>query len=244
MSRGPGLGPRPGPVLGPAARARLRRSRRALRRALLLRGRLLAVLAVAAGFVAGARWAPPAAPTGVATPAAALDLPAGHRIVPGDLMTIRLPSGLRPDGVPADPRDQVLAAPVRRGEVITDARLLGPGLLRGQPATWRAVPVRIADAAAAGLVRPGERIDLLAGPGGVADLAAAADSGSLVAEAALVLAGRQDASGPGPGSVLDAAAATPTDGALLVVAVDAGTAARLAAVAGRPLTIALHGPRG
>ena len=41
---------------------------------------------------------------------------------------------------------RVLAAPVRRGEPITDVRLVGPSLLGATTAGLVAVPVRIADA--------------------------------------------------------------------------------------------------
>ncbi|GAA2211396.1 SAF domain-containing protein [Nonomuraea monospora] len=57
------------------------------------------------------------------------------------------------------PAGQTLATPMRRGEPLTDARLLAayrlpPGLV--------ATPVRIADAAAAALISPGSTITLLA----------------------------------------------------------------------------------
>jgi hypothetical protein len=65
----------------------------------------------------------------------------------------------------------VLAAPVRRGEPVTDVRLVAPGLLDGYPGLV-AAPVRVADAGAVGLLRVGDHVDLLAaGPeGGDADL--------------------------------------------------------------------------
>ncbi|UBU12518.1 RcpC/CpaB family pilus assembly protein [Nonomuraea gerenzanensis] len=57
------------------------------------------------------------------------------------------------------PAGQTLATPIRRGEPLTDARLLAayrlpPGLV--------ATPVRISDAAAAALISPGSTITLLA----------------------------------------------------------------------------------
>ena len=57
---------------------------------------------------------------------------------------------------------RVLAAPVRAGEPITDVRVVGPGLVRGQGPGSVAAPVRIADAGAVALVRVGDRVDVLA----------------------------------------------------------------------------------
>ena len=57
-------------------------------------------------------------------------------------------------------------APMRRSEPLTDARLLGPGLLAGYGTGLVATPVRIADADAAKLLSPGDVIDVLAVPTG------------------------------------------------------------------------------
>ncbi|MEQ6900679.1 SAF domain-containing protein, partial [Nocardioides sp. YIM 152588] len=100
--------------------------------------------------------------TGVrAVAVAARDLPAGARVEPGDLDRVGLPPDAVPDGVVEDPTGVVLAAPLRRGEPVTDVRVVGPGLAAG--ATGRvAVPVRLSDADQAGLLAAGDRIDVLA----------------------------------------------------------------------------------
>jgi hypothetical protein len=70
-----------------------------------------------------------------------------------------------PDGVlrpGASFAGRVLTGPIRRGEPLTDVRLLGRGLLAGQSDGLVATPVRIADADAAQLVSPGDVIDVLA----------------------------------------------------------------------------------
>ena len=62
---------------------------------------------------------------------AARDLDGGV-LAPGDLTAIDLPAPAVPDGaLPSGARvaGRVLASPVRRGEPLTDVRLLGPGLL-------------------------------------------------------------------------------------------------------------------
>jgi Flp pilus assembly protein CpaB len=83
---------------------------------------------------------------------------------------------------------RLVAGPVRRGEPLTDVRLLGPSLLaavaRGPDVV--AVPVRFADAGAAALLRPGDRVDVLAAPPDTAlppDLPAAAPAPDLAAAA-------------------------------------------------------------
>jgi Flp pilus assembly protein CpaB len=61
---------------------------------------------------------------------------------------------------------RLLAAPVRRGEPLTDVRLLEPSLLAAMPrAGLVAVPVRVADGgAAAVLASPGDVVDVRAAP--------------------------------------------------------------------------------
>ncbi len=136
---------------------------RRTRRALLARRRLVAALcaglAVAAALQAQA--APPEPRTAVLV--AAHDLAAGTRLDAADLTT----RAFAPDTVPAGAvtttgaQGRTTVGPVRAGEPITDARLLGRALLAGYPGAV-AAPVRIADPAAAGLLRVGDRIDVLA----------------------------------------------------------------------------------
>ncbi|MDP9240797.1 MAG: flagellar biosynthesis protein FlgA, partial [Actinomycetota bacterium] len=87
------------------------------------------------------------------------------------------------------------AGPVRAGEPLTDLRLLGPPLLRasGVPAAV-AAPVRIADAGVVHLLRPGDRVDVIAAGEGarvvasdVPVVAVPAPSGDGAAEGALVV---------------------------------------------------------
>jgi Flp pilus assembly protein CpaB len=60
---------------------------------------------------------------------------------------------------------RLLATPVRRGETLTDVRLLEPALLDAVGTDVVAVPVRVGDgAAAAALVHPGDRVDVLTVP--------------------------------------------------------------------------------
>ena len=182
---------------------------------------------------------PPSAPVvrGQATVpvvVAAADLPAGTVLTAGDLAAAELPSGLLPSGATADVAGltgQLLAAPVRSGEPVTDVRLVGPGLWSAVPAGQVAAPVRLADLAVATLLRAGDRVDVLAT--GAPD-AAAAPAVEVVAGDALVL------TAPAPeGSSTD----SPAGGGLLVLAVSPDTAAGLAAAAATAtLTVTLGRP--
>nr|WP_218860221.1 Flp pilus assembly protein CpaB [Petropleomorpha daqingensis] len=191
--------------------------------------RALAAL-LAAGALALALRSPPAADAGVAsTPVvvAAADLAAGTTLSAGDLRVARLPLDTAPAGRADDPSELIgrgLAGAVRAGESVTDVRLVGPGLTSGLPDDQVAAPVRLADLAVTALVRAGDRVDVLA-------TAPDAATAEVVAADALVLAA------PGP---VDEATG---DAGLLVLAVDASTAARLAAVATTAtLTVSLPAP--
>ncbi|KAB2344121.1 Flp pilus assembly protein CpaB [Actinomadura rudentiformis] len=127
--------------------------------------RPLAALSAAAATGLALLALRPGPPPSVTVVAATRDLPGGSALRPGDLHTIALPAGLVPEGALRGPATgRLLAGPVRRGEPLTDARLMSPGLLRGQPPGTVATPIRIADAAAVRLLRTGDRIDVLATP--------------------------------------------------------------------------------
>jgi Flp pilus assembly protein CpaB len=176
----------------------------------------------------------PRAPT-VRVVTAAADLPAGTVLTTGDLVTVALPAAVAPGGS-APTADEltgrVLAAPVRAGEVVTDVRVVGPGLWAQTPMGQVATPVRLADLAVAGLLRAGDRVDVLAAagsPGG------GTPTVTVVAEGALVLSGPAAGSGSAP--------VGGTDSGLLVLAVPPDTAQRLAAAgAGGTLTVTLGRP--
>jgi Flp pilus assembly protein CpaB len=181
--------------------------------------------------------APPAQRT-VPVLVAGADLAAGT-VLDADLVRIaRMPLDVAPAGAAAESgalSGRVLAAPVRAGEPVTDVRLVGPGLWSQVPEGEVAAPVRLADLAVAGLLRPGDRVDVLAATGD--GVGGAAPSVEVVAEGALVL------TAPAPGTS-DGPAAQSADGSgLLVLAVAPDTARRLAAAgAGGTLTVTLGRP--
>lgn len=96
---------------------------------------------------------------------AARDLQAGLTISSGDLQMAKRTTGQLPDGAltsEAAVVGRVVSSSVRRGEIITDRRVLGPGLSAGLGAGMVASPVRLVDLDVAALLRPGDRVDILA----------------------------------------------------------------------------------
>jgi Flp pilus assembly protein CpaB len=145
----------------PSLTGRLRDRIGAVRRAVLRRRRLLAVLCTALAVAAGVRAAAPPAPDTVALLVADRALPAGAVVAAADLRSVELPPDAVPDGALDDPVGTTLAAPLGRGEPVTEARVVGPGLTTAAPDTVP-LPVRLSDAGQAGLLTVGDRIDLLA----------------------------------------------------------------------------------
>lgn len=150
----------------------------------LNRNRRLAVallLCVAAGIVV--HQLTPASEQRATVLAAARDLPAGSTLTDSDLK----PLDVLPDGVPAGALTsgtgyggKQLASPLRKGQIPTDAQLLGPGLLTGTAPATAAVPLRMADPASIQLISPGQWVNVvltaadgLEGPGKKSELLAA-----------------------------------------------------------------------
>ena len=138
--------------------------RRVRQRILLWRRPLSALLAVLAVLAVLRASAEPAEETRAVVVAGA-DLVAGRPLTTTDLETAELPLSGMPDGVTPEADmtallGRVLAAPLRRGEPVTDVRLVAPGLLEGYPGLV-AVPLRVADPGAVRLLRVGDRIDLV-----------------------------------------------------------------------------------
>jgi Flp pilus assembly protein CpaB len=146
---------------GPPPPARLADRLRPLRRAVLRRRRLIAALLTGVAVAAGLHVAAGPAPATVPVLVAARDLPAGAQIAEVDLETVRFAPGSAPEAVADDPVGEVLAAPLRSGEPVTDVRLVGPELTVGRPGLV-AVPVRLPDPGMVALLDVGDRIDLLA----------------------------------------------------------------------------------
>jgi Flp pilus assembly protein CpaB len=185
------------------------------RRSVLRRRRPLAALLTAVAVAAGLHAVAAPSPAGVPVRVAARDLPAGAELEAGDLVAVDFAPGTPPDDLVEDPVGRTLAAPVRRGEPVTDVRLIGPQLTVGR-AELIALPVRLPDAGMVGLLEVGDRIDLVAAdPRGTGAATVAADAPVLAI----------------PSAAADAPGVAGLPGRLVVVGVGPGEAATVAAAA-------------
>jgi len=208
---------------------------RELRRAVAWRRRLLSA-GLAAGSIAFALQAlAPPPPAGTDVVVAARDLAAGAVVSTGDLRVAHRPAGDVPSGAltsTAAATGRPVSSAVRRGEVLTDVRLVGPAALRGLADGTVAAPVRVVDAESAALLRPGDVVDLLA---------ASATPDAPTGEARLVASGVRVLLAPR--QQRSSLTAGLGNGALLLVATSSSTAARLAAAAVTArLSVVLRGP--
>jgi pilus assembly protein CpaB len=200
-----------------------------LRRALGWRRRLLSAGLLAGAMAVALQVLAPPPPATVPVLVAARDLAAGADLTRADLRVAHRPPASLPAGAltsQAAATGRPVSSAVRRGEVLTDVRLVGAGVLRGLGPGLVAAPVRVAEPGTAALVRPGDTVDVLAAAAGSSSDAGEATGGGyarLVASAVRVLSVPAPAGGRLAGPV-DA-------GVLLVVATTSSTAARLAAAA-------------
>jgi Flp pilus assembly protein CpaB len=99
---------------------------------------------------------------------AARDLRPGTALTPDDVRIEKRLTATVPDGSQANVGAVVgstLAGPTRRGEVLTDVRLLGSRLAESTAGPGaRIVPLHLADSALTDLVRVGDVVDVLAAP--------------------------------------------------------------------------------
>jgi pilus assembly protein CpaB len=154
--------------------------------------------------------------------AAARDLAAGSALAPADLARVQVPPDMMAAGFleqESELAGKQLAAPLRKGQLLTDAQLLGPGLLAGTPPGSAAVPLRMADPSSIQLVSPGQLVNVVLTAANGFDQQAPSE---VLATAVPVLwtAGKGGQSGQWLGTA-------ETDG-LIVVAASAEQAVRLA----------------
>jgi Flp pilus assembly protein CpaB len=153
---------------------------------------------------------------------AARDLSPGIALTADDVRLEKRLAATVPDGSQATVDKIVgstLAGPARRGEVLTDVRLLGPRLARSAAGPdARIVPLHLADTALLDLVRPGDVVDVLAAADDDADP-------RVVATDAVVVLVSEKQRAPGAGSdrvvlvALPSHAANDVAGATLMQAV-------------------------
>ena len=165
--------------------------------------------------------------------AAARDLRSGETLAASDVVRVHVPERAAPDGALAEPAliGRVVAAPVRRGEPLTDVRVVGRSLLAGYGSGLVVSPVRLSDAGVARLLAVGDVIDVLAADGGTGLDVPTSRSARTVARAARVVLV------PAP----DDAALAGEPASLVLLATAAGDAAALAqAAAGSRLSAVLR----
>lgn len=157
-------------------------------------------------------------------------LGAGHRLTAADLDVVRLDPSLLPDAVLTDVNSAAgatLGQSVGAGEMLTSTRLRPARALTGLPQGHRAVHLPIADPGSTALVRPGDRVDVVA-----------LDTGALVGSDVLVLAVDAADAPAAQGGGLGAGSGDAAGG--LVVAAPAGQLARLVPAAARPSGDGVH----
>jgi Flp pilus assembly protein CpaB len=141
--------------------------------------RLVAALLAATAVILAVNAVRPGRAATVGVWVAAHDLGGGEPLRRSDLALEALPRSAVPAGAlttRTSPVGVMLGAPVRRGEPLTDVRVLSPYLLAAAASPRDlAVPVRVTDGPAAlSLVRPGELVAVIAaGDTGVGSVAPA-----------------------------------------------------------------------
>ena len=194
---------------------------------MLAHRRLLAAVCALLAVLIGTQAVRPAAPPRATMTVVSHDLPAGTRLSSTDLTTVRIPPGTVPDGSEGvdDLDGRVLASAIRRGEPVTDRRLVGPALVADTPGLV-AVPVRLPDAEMARLLRVGDVVRLLA-----TDVTHGITR--VVAPAAHVLALPDDAAGAGASPTAADGVAGAPGGRLIVVGIPDELVATVTAASAR-----------
>lgn len=122
---------------------------------------------------------------------AARDLGSGTALTESDVRVEKRLATTVPDGSLTDPGrlpGATLASPTRRGEVLTDVRLLGSRLAESTAGPGaRIVPLHLADGALIDLVRVGDVVDVLAAPTGDIQQPSPAVSKVIATDAVVVL---------------------------------------------------------
>jgi Flp pilus assembly protein CpaB len=154
---------------------------------------------------------------------AAHDLKPGVALTADDLSVEKRLAATIPDGARPKMDDVVgatLAGPARRGEVLTDVRLLGPRLAESAAGSdARIVPLHLTDSALLDLLRAGDVVDVLASgpPNGTAGIESAPHV--VATDAVVVLVSAKPAQ------------RAPGNDRVVLVALPAATAHRVAGVA-------------
>ncbi len=168
---------------------------------------------------------------------AARDLAPGVELTAADLTVENRLAESIPDGSQSElgaVTGARLAGPMRRGEAITDVRLLGPRLAESAAGPdARIVPLHLADGALVDLIRPGDVVDVLAAdmPGGSPTSGVNSPRPQLLAGHAVVVLVSEKPNGPGADG----------DNRVVLVALPSHTAIEVAgATLTRAVTLTFH----
>jgi hypothetical protein len=161
------------------------------------------------------------------------DLRPGTALTADDVRLEKHPTTTVPDGSRADAGSVIgatVAGPARRGEVLTDVRLLGSRLAESTAGPGaRIVPLHLADSALIDLVRVGDVVDVLAAPTAGAPDTAAPASKVVATDAVVVLVSAQQKNPSADGE------------RVILVALPARAANTVAgSVLGQAVTLTLH----
>jgi Flp pilus assembly protein CpaB len=161
------------------------------------------------------------------------DLTPGAALTPDDVRVEKRLATTLPDGSQADVGavlGSTLAGPTRRGEVLTDVRLLGSRLAESTAGPGaRIVPLHLADSALIDLVRAGDVVDVLAAPPTDAQPGTQAVSKVVATDAVVVLVSPKQKAQAGDGD------------RVVLVALPARVANTVAgSVLGQAVTLTLH----
>ncbi len=208
-----------GESLNPSALSRLSRLLRPDWARTLAARRIAAAALVVLAAVAAFRSDPDGDRTDAVV--AARDLSPGVLLTADDVRVEKRSAATVPDGVRSGVDDVVgatLAGPARRGEVLTDVRLLGPRLAASAAGPdARIVPLHLADSALLEMLRAGDVVDVLAA--GSPDSSADPSPHVVASDAVVVLVSPKPAQ-RGPGNER-----------IVLVALPAATAHEVAGVA-------------
>src|SRR5689334_8527068 len=135
-----------------------------VRRQVLIRRRTIAAICAALAVWSVLHQLTATPPTGIRIVTAAHDLASGDPVGPDDLRFTRFTPGSVPSRAVRDPKlviGRTLVVPLSRGEPLTTRQVVGTSALDGYP-DRSAIALRIPDQDAAGLLDPGDRVDLVA----------------------------------------------------------------------------------
>jgi len=124
-----------------------------------------------------------ATPEGRAVVVAGRDLDSGTRLRASDVRATSLPRAVVPAGAAAEVRDvlgRTTSGALRLGEVLTDRRTVGAGALDGFGPDRVLSVVRVTDPGVLALLRPGDRVDVVAVSGDDSPKASRVARGAIV----------------------------------------------------------------